>query len=415
MSSAQAGFKKGNGGFVIVCGTVAPTYRLLDLYEAEFRYHLTPEFAPEGNEFQRAQVILDRFARLNPARRQLYRQWLQDSKSEMVFLDELNIVGVPDIGVTYIPDGCSLRQMIVQVDPTQFEKRFTIDRRLWNNLNVDHRAAAIVHEIIYREAISFENQHSSSQPSRLLNAFLHSGQMKMVRLQEWLLFLQGLGFHRADAHGVPIRLNSFSDEHLNQNVGSELYFYDQDHVSMAQLPYKLSLSLQNRAVTWYHCDAYLVSRRGLGAVEFHPNGRLKDLFFGEKGNPSLPCPEFLLSLDSYKIRDHVVRRISAPVHHIQLNEAGNVTRIEGGKAPLPKDLEERTELYRMLAIYGDQLMVYRSFSGVKDDWRFSITLDGQDHYHLENKAFDEAGSFTATVVEGSPGLRLPNNPVQDIY
>ena len=97
---AHAGFRRGNGGHVLICEqNQSKNYQLLDMFEAKTRYQFSVEFATGGDEYQRAQKIIDRFDRQNPNRKKLYSAWLKSFASESQFIDGLNIVGVPDVGV----------------------------------------------------------------------------------------------------------------------------------------------------------------------------------------------------------------------------------------------------------------------------------------------------------------------------
>lgn len=399
---AQAGFRRGNGGSVLICEQPqGKTYELLDLFEAKVRYHFSVRTAEGGDEFQKAQSLIDRLTRLNPSRRDLYSGWLKSFASESQFIDGLNIVGIPDVGVSYIPDGCTLKQMIVQVDPlTNFEKRYTIDLRIWNALDLDHRAAALVHELIYREAISFENQHSSSEPTRLMNAYIHSQLIKTSSLQDWISFVQDLGFHRADAHGYSIKLNAFTDTSYGKHSKTPVSFNDQDHVQRAQIPYELTFSLLGSDYR-FRCDNNLVSNDESSVLTFYPNGQIKDISFSVVSTRPQYCPDLLLNT-------YGTTTIQAPVFRIAFKNDGDLDFVSGMKNTNPS--QERPELMESLSVETKNIIVTRYFK-FTPSWLFVLSFEKNQPIYLQNGNFDHETSSTRLKKDGGL-ISIPNSTAQ---
>lgn len=399
---AHAGFRRGNGGSVLICDqNQGKTYQLLDLFEAETRYHFSVQPAEGADEFQKAQNLIDRLARLNPSRRDLYTGWLKSFKSESQFIDGLNIVGIPDVGVSYIPDGCVLKQMIVQVEPlTSFELRYTIDLRVWNALDLDHRAAALVHELIYREAISFENQHNSSEPTRLMNAYIHSQLMGASTLRGWISFVQEVGFHRADAHGYSIKLNAFTDRSYGRQAQATIYFYDEDHVQRAQIPYELNFSLLGEDYL-FHCDNNLVSTEEASMLTFYPNGQIHDIAFSTLSSRPQSCPDLLLDIRGDAI-------VQAPVYRISFKNDGDLDFVSGTKNVIP--LRDLQALMDYLFIETKNVVVSRFFKQTPY-WLFILSFEKNQPVLLQNENFDRETSNTYLKKDGER-VRIPDSENQ---
>lgn len=402
---AHAGFRRGNGGSVLICEQPqGKTYELLDIFEARARYHFTVQTAEGENEFQKAQMIIDRIARLNPNRRNLYTEWLKSFVTEAQYIDGLNIVGIPDVGVSYIPDGCLLKQMIAQVEPlTSFEKRYTIDLRIWNALDLDQRAASLVHELIYREAISFENQHNSSEPTRLMNAYIHSPLIQTTTLQDWIRFVQDLGFHRADAHGYAVKLNAFTDTSYGRHAKTPIYFYDEEHVQRAQIPYEFDFTLLEREYL-YHCDSNLVDNEESSMLTFYSDGKIRDISFTVMSSRPQYCPNLLLITNG-------PTNFQAPVFRISFKKDGDLDFVSGMNNS--NRSHEIPEMMDSLSIETKNLIITRNFR-YTPAWLFVLSFEKNQPVFLQNQNFDSNTSSTYLKKDGER-VSIPNNTVQKIF
>jgi hypothetical protein len=399
--NAQAGFRRGNGESVLICGQDGQkTYQVLDLFEAQSRYNFTLQLAVGSDEYQKAQGIIDRFGRLNPSRQKIYSQWLKTFESETQFIDGLNIVGIPDVGVSYIPDSCELKQMIVQVEPlTKFERRYTIDLRIWKSMDMDQRAAAIVHELIYREAISFENQHNSSEPTRLMNAFVHSTLMEKVSLQDWIEFVQDLGFHRTDAHGYPIKLNAFTDSSYSRQAKSEILFQDANHVQRAQLPYVLDLKILGKDFQ-YSCANNLVTNDKMSMITFHPNGMISDISFSALSKRQKLCPDLTLNIFGDTL-------IQGNISRISYRTDGSLDFVSGSNNPTRNEFDE---LKDYLQVETKHVSVTRNFKNTQE-WVFILNFENNQPTLLQNTHYDNETSVTI-LKNGEARTVIPNSSQQ---
>lgn len=395
-SQASAGFRRGNGGHVLMCDSkVGKAYSLLDMYEATNRYHYTLEFATQGDEFQRAQQIIDRIKDINPTRYQLYSQWLSAFASEASYMEDMKFVDVPDLGVAFIPKNCRVQQMIMQVDPIQpQDKRYTIDQSLWRRLDVNQRAASIVHELIYREAISFENQHPHSEFARALNGFMHSSRMKSTNLREWLILLQNLGFYQADAQGFSVRLNTFTDKSYSRKAPAFVTFYDADHVRIAELSWKFKFDLFDTRYI-YNCESNLVGTHLNSFVEFFEDGKPHRLalFHGPE------CSDFTLNVLTPTFR------ITGPIHQMTFDPNGDVVNMK-----FTRDTDAPRSFF---FISTPNVEVFREFLGLNSPLDVEIDFKKNQPTLLINEVFNQFLSTTKMKV-GERWVDFENKPIQEL-
>lgn len=393
---AFAGFRRGNGGHILNCNSEAgKSYDLLDMYEATHRYHYDLEFAPSGDEFQRAQKIIDRLKIINPTRHQMYSQWLASFPSETAFIENMKIVDVADLGVVFIPKNCRVRQMIMQVEPLRpQDKRYTIDQSLWQRLDINQRAASIVHELIYREAISLENQHPHSEFVRSLNGFMHSSQMPSVHLREWLFLVRELGFHEADAHGLSVRLNSFADSTYTRKSPAILSFYDQDHLRMAEIPWKFKFDLFNTRYN-YICESNLFGTTLNSFILFFETGKPKTLalFHGPE------CSDFNLNVFTPTLR------IAGPIQQISFAPNGELKNVK-----FTRDIDAPRSFFQ---IGTEKVEIFREFLGVDSIVDFELEFQGNQPVKLINEVFNSQLS-TTRVKMGDAWVEVEDKPVQDL-
>ncbi len=152
--TAVAGDRVGNGGDVIVCGDKV---ELLDLYEARVRGFKPLKPTSQNHEDMLREVLDLRLARLQPQRASRYREYGQEFFRESLILPGIELSDVADAGLAVIPRGCKLEQIVVQLadgDIIPGANRYTISQDLWDKLDEFNKMALMLHEVIYREAIT---------------------------------------------------------------------------------------------------------------------------------------------------------------------------------------------------------------------------------------------------------------------
>ncbi|MBK7960989.1 MAG: hypothetical protein IPK04_07125 [Bdellovibrionales bacterium] len=140
---------------------------ILDYYEARLFGFGEPTLGNPDDFMEMANEYLSRLAVFSPRRAQLLRNRLESFLSEAVFLDNIPLSEIDDLGVT-LPPECVWRQVVNQ-NPTLLPlgKSYLIDRVLWSQLSSLQRVGLVFHEIFYRESTSH-----TSQGIRRLNGLL---------------------------------------------------------------------------------------------------------------------------------------------------------------------------------------------------------------------------------------------------
>lgn len=250
-SFARGGDYKGNGGNVIFCSHKAKQYEVFDLFEARVAHDFTIEFASGSAYREILENMFLRIERLNPTRANLYRAFLKDFEKESRMMTDARLDVLPgEEGWASMEPGCERQQAMVQFkNPTINGFRYFVDANIWNKLDEQNKAALALHEFIYREGLSDENDFPNSLGVRYFNSVLHSSLMKTLPLQKYIETLQKVGLQAADAHGFPIQLhNGRGDPRMNA-----ISFWNQNQVAFAPIPAAFVLPTINGKKATYRC------------------------------------------------------------------------------------------------------------------------------------------------------------------
>lgn len=271
VASAHAGndwFEKGNGGFALVCGDKAQSY---DLFEGSQKLTLDREHLTTVED--RLEYLITKLVRLNPRRAELYRIWASQFKADSEFKTGGEFNPIPDVGFGYIPNGCKLRPVIFQRDPSLLNShRYTIDSEIWNKLAIEDQAALILHELIYRELATPPNYQMTSESSRSLNAWINSNEFNSVSIHDYLLMLQNLNVINAQVDNFDIFLK----------VKNPVNDYWEDlPLKFDDNGYIMLITLAATGFSWGHllitpdCGNDTLSRpHSMGVASFDDNGHL---------------------------------------------------------------------------------------------------------------------------------------------
>lgn len=170
VQSVQAGDKILNGGNVIVCGN---NVELLDYYEARLTGKKL-QFDPGLTTYKdKLNHLFERWKEVAPKRMKLYSEWLNEFESDAGIYPGIEIPEIQDTGTVAIPSGCKMIPAAFQrrdEDIFPGEKRYVINKDLWDLMDANQKAGLVLHELIYREAI--KNVHETSLQTRYFNGFL---------------------------------------------------------------------------------------------------------------------------------------------------------------------------------------------------------------------------------------------------
>jgi hypothetical protein len=187
---------------VVQCAGQKP--QILDLQESTTRYKLQLDTAHATSVPDRLHYLLGKLKKFNPSRAAQYQEWLQSFQPEYIAASE-------SVGAASIPAGCDFKQL--PAAPA-----------VWNSLSVLQQAAAILHELIYRDFTQQESPHISSEEARVLNALVNSLEFNSYTLKKYLIRLQKLNVMHAEYGAIPILL-TVRNEETKEWVPFFLHFY----------------------------------------------------------------------------------------------------------------------------------------------------------------------------------------------
>ncbi|WP_413293609.1 hypothetical protein ACLSU7_00750 [Bdellovibrio sp. HCB185ZH] len=188
----------GNAGNVVVCEDKVMGF--YDRFELSLRYDWVwdqevIESAGSTSEFDEVQIAaayIKRIQRLNPILYGKLNTYLATFMDEVTFVKGYLPNVLDDAGVVVLPaKDCSLELLIVQ-KPVQYPKKslYTINQIYWDKLSTQDRAVAILHEIIYRVALSRGKAPESSEGVRLINEVILSNKVKTMSEDEFANLLR---------------------------------------------------------------------------------------------------------------------------------------------------------------------------------------------------------------------------------
>lgn len=259
-AALASGRTVGNGGNIVLCkiSDKEYSYELLDFYESRVMRHIQPDFFELGKNIdQKMDIILKRLEKLSPERARLYRSYYASFLSEVQWIQEGGLNTIPDSDhIISPPPGCLVRQTVNQSQPLlPYDKRYFVDQEVWDHLDDNQKTGLILHEIIYREALSIG--HVNSVSTRYLNSFISSSQMDQISVREFNKLLKDLGFTTNSIHGVAI------------NLKMPVEFYQNDQLKNAEVVNG----------SYYLYQGQQISVRD--QISFYPNGQLESLFLAE--------------------------------------------------------------------------------------------------------------------------------------
>ncbi|MBS1971376.1 MAG: hypothetical protein JSU04_13795 [Bdellovibrionales bacterium] len=232
----NGGPRVGNGGVVLICKNRSgqATVQLLDHYEASKRQWTLDLGSPKDHYFQKVAAVIDSIQRLNPSRAALYQEWLASFEMDTYFTDaKLNLL--KDTGeIDTPPKGCDLAQAAVHQDTNlRGDRRYIINKGIWNKLDNNGKAGLVLHEMIYRELVTQYPPHGTSYFARSLNAFFSSREVKTMHLQEYYNNLSANYVATMDTqYGLPIVITTASAQ--GEFVHTKVRFSSPDTVDFAE-------------------------------------------------------------------------------------------------------------------------------------------------------------------------------------
>lgn len=158
----KAGYEVGNGGIVVACRDEklkTTTVELLDIFEVRNQMQLSIDVFE--SKFYFPEKWLSELYSQSPERSTLYGNYIANFDREVLFYTDKIIPPTKDSGtITDLPANCKIEQLIIQrasVHPKDshiINDRYIISSFFWEKLSPLNKAAAKLHEAIYRERIA---------------------------------------------------------------------------------------------------------------------------------------------------------------------------------------------------------------------------------------------------------------------
>ena len=230
-SLSYADVKVGNGGDVVVCRNASneiTSIEALDIYEGRVRWQIELDLG-EASLFplQKVELALSRLGRISSIRAERYLEKAKQFEADALFLDNTELPDISDSNHLIFPKNCKVEQIIIQRTPTfPDDRRYLISNDLWKQLDPTNKAALILHEIIYGEALEYD--HPDSVPTRYFSAHLMSHRFESFTPKEMADFLKMIRFRKFDYQGFVYDNNEECHRHLSEYSPDwlEIQFYN---------------------------------------------------------------------------------------------------------------------------------------------------------------------------------------------
>lgn len=276
MSSVNAHADRvGNGGDGVVCrndqGKIT-SIELLDFYEAQTLRGINHDLdKPSLSIDEKVDVALSRLSRFSSSRAKKYKEQIDSFFSDAVMLSDIELEDIPDSAHIAIPKGCKIEQMVVQQTPEFPEdKRYVVNKELWDALDNDNKAGLLLHEVILREVLTpFASIYiKNSISTRYFNSLITSERLDSMDLSAIIDIFGQVPLCSIDIQGVEIRIGNSTEEGDCLKRGrfeKYLIFYDNGGLREAFVVEGSSVNLP------------IGSIRITNRVTFYENKRIKDV------------------------------------------------------------------------------------------------------------------------------------------
>jgi len=215
-AATLAADRVGNGGDILLCGQPDNTFvfehaEMLDHYEARTLRNIQRDMGPPDMPvMEKVELVLSRLDRFEDRQRaQIYRERAAHFMEEARFISNIELIDIPDSDHIGIPANCWIKQIAIQNEP-QFpeDPYYVISQDLYDYLDNDGKAGLILHEIVYREALTYGHQNSKN--TRYFNSYLSSDRMERLSPAQYAGILDAAKLPRLFEWEHPITHNQWS-------------------------------------------------------------------------------------------------------------------------------------------------------------------------------------------------------------
>jgi len=184
----------GNGGDVVVCRNAVGavnSIELLDYYEARLERGLLTQFEDNLSYSMAVEVLLSRLEKHDLYTPEVLRLFISNFMDEAQFVSGVTLTDIPDSHHLFYPRGCGVEQIAIQRTPRRRgDKRYFINKDLWNSLSGSGQAGLVFHEVLLRMVINYsEEDVLNSSSVRYFLSLLASDSLKMWSEMEYRDFI----------------------------------------------------------------------------------------------------------------------------------------------------------------------------------------------------------------------------------
>ena len=227
----------GNGGNALVCDQVSKKkIILLDFFEAQNLLGLSIKLDINASTEKIVDALIDRLNFSQKFNIEKIKLWSSQFNNEARFLSDVELSNTEDSFHLVVPKNCKIEQLVIQKEPEMpGDKRYTINKDIWDLLDNVSKAGIILHELTYRQMI--ENFGSglniNSIPVRYMLAYLASDTLKDLNAADLSKLEEQLGFNSASEASQAMILvkNKWVSNFTKSNTGVliqyELEFSDE--------------------------------------------------------------------------------------------------------------------------------------------------------------------------------------------
>ena len=279
ISPTFAGDKVGNGGDVVVCRNTVnevTSIEALDIYEGRVRWTIELDLGDASlSPLQKVELALSRLGRISSIRAERYLEKAKQFDANALFLDNTELPDISDSNHLIFPKGCKVEQIIVQRTPHfSDDRRYLVSNDLWKQLDSTNKAALILHEIIYEEALEFG--HQDSVPTRYFNAHLMSHRFETFTPKEMAAFFKTIDFKKFDYQGFIYASSRLECHHqFSKEEMWPIQFFDNGMVVKSGCILSGSIEVQGQKANV------------AGFISFHDNGQPHS-FMASSPDPQKP-------------------------------------------------------------------------------------------------------------------------------
>lgn len=242
---AHAGNEVGNGGDVVTFTKGGKKIvQLLDYYEAVDKRKLQLDVgSPNESVEVLAKRLVDRLMEHSPRRAKIYQvavqKFLALNNEESRLVNDRKFEDLGDTGGYDICDQCEIEQIVLAnhrkaEDYFEGDIRYRVQKRLWDKLDNIHKAGLAVHEILYREALTYGITNSTNV--RVLNGMLAANAFKGKTKDEFAEVMRKVGFP-IEVEEIPFFFDEYQKNKLFSSTDS-MPSLDIDKLRDISLPFK---------------------------------------------------------------------------------------------------------------------------------------------------------------------------------